>query len=154
MLLQNTNCSPTGFLLAWASYFPYVSPLTFNTVSNKLQEYFVSGFAVVVPSLTKSLDIPTASSTWPAAAYSLVVSSVMLPFGRLADIYGGRPVYLIGLLWLTVWSIVVGFSKNEYMLDICRALQGLGPAAFMPSGMMLLGCNYWPGPRKNLVFSK
>jgi MFS family permease len=39
------------------------------------------------------------------------------------------------------------------MLIICRALQGLGPAAFLPSGVMLLGSTYRPGPRKNLVFS-
>ena len=39
------------------------------------------------------------------------------------------------------------------MLDFCRALQGLGPAAFLPSGVLLLGSIYRPGPRKNLVFS-
>jgi MFS family permease len=39
------------------------------------------------------------------------------------------------------------------MLIICRSLQGLGPAAFLPSGVMLLGSTYRPGPRKNLVFS-
>jgi MFS family permease len=39
------------------------------------------------------------------------------------------------------------------MLIICRAFQGLGPAAFLPSGVMLLGSTYRPGPRKNLVFS-
>ncbi|ESZ96569.1 hypothetical protein SBOR_3071 [Sclerotinia borealis F-4128] len=118
-----------------------------------VQEYFVSGFAVIVPDLVRDLNIPVSSSTWPAAAYSLMVSSVMLPLGRIADIYGGRPVYIAGLAWLTLWSIVAGFSKDQYMLDICRALEGLGPAAFMPSGMMLLGQTYRPGPRKNLVFS-
>ena len=39
------------------------------------------------------------------------------------------------------------------MLDLCRALQGLGPSAFLPSGVMLMGSIYRPGPRKNLVFS-
>jgi MFS family permease len=39
------------------------------------------------------------------------------------------------------------------MLIVCRALQGFGPAAFLPSGIMLLGSIYRPGPRKNLVFS-
>lgn len=39
------------------------------------------------------------------------------------------------------------------MLNFCRALQGLGPAGFLPAGVMLLGSNYRPGPRKNLVFS-
>ena len=39
------------------------------------------------------------------------------------------------------------------MLIICRALQGLALAAFLPSGMMIMGSTYRPGPRKNLVFS-
>jgi len=67
--------------------------------------------------------------------------------------YGGYPVYLGGLAWFCMWSVIAGFSQNEMMLDFCRALQGLGPAAFLPSGVMLLGSIYRPGPRKNLVFS-
>lgn len=67
--------------------------------------------------------------------------------------YGGYPVFMFGLAWFTLWSLIAGFSVNELMLDFCRALQGLGPAAFLPSGIMLMGRIYRPGPRKNLVFS-
>lgn len=66
---------------------------------------------------------------------------------------GGYVVYIFGLTWLVMWSIICGFSKSEVMLDVCRALQGFGPAAFLPSSMMLIGRVYRPGPRKNLVFS-
>jgi len=67
--------------------------------------------------------------------------------------YGGFPVYVAGLAWLTIWSLVAGFSTNQVMLNFCRALQGLGPAAFLPSSVMILGSIYRPGPRKNLIFS-
>lgn len=67
--------------------------------------------------------------------------------------YGGYPVFVSGLAWLAVWSLIAGFAQNELMLDFCRALQGLGPAAFLPSGIALIGSTYRPGPRKNLVFS-
>jgi MFS family permease len=67
--------------------------------------------------------------------------------------WGGYPLYVAGFLWLTIWSLIAGFSVNEIMLNFCRALQGLGPAAFLPSSMMILGSIYRPGPRKNLVFS-
>lgn len=66
---------------------------------------------------------------------------------------GGYPVYVGGMAWLTLWSIISGFSKNRLMLIFCRALQGLGPAAYLPSGMMLLASTYRPGPRKNILFS-
>lgn len=73
-------------------------------------------------------------------------------FGRSADMFGGYLVYVVGLVWLTIWSLIAGFSTNEIMLNFCRALQGLGPAAFLPSSVMILGSIYRPGPRKNLIF--
>lgn len=123
------------------------------TMLTWVQEYFVSGFAVVLPVIINDLVIPESSSTWPASAYSLTFSAFLLPFGRLADKYGRQPIFILGLLWLVIWSLIVGFSQNQYMLDVCRGLQGLGPAAFMPSGVMLLGTNHRPGLRKNMVFS-
>lgn len=61
-------------------------------------------------------------------------------------------MFVVGMSWLTLWSLVASFSTNEIMLDVCRALQGLGPAAFLPSGLGLLGGIYRPGPRKNIAF--
>ncbi|KAF2746186.1 MFS general substrate transporter [Sporormia fimetaria CBS 119925] len=121
--------------------------------SSFIAEYFVSGFNVLLPPVTEALEIPSKAGTWPASVYSLVTGAFLLPFGRLADMYGGYLVFNIGLIWLLVWSIIAGFSQNYLMLIFCRALQGLGPAAFLPSGIMLLGSLYRPGPRKNLVFS-
>jgi len=122
-------------------------------MSQVLTEYFVSGFTVLVPTVVSELDIPADATTWPVNAFSLVVSSFLLPFGRLADIYGGFAVYLAGCGWCCVWSLVAGFSRNAIMLDVIRALQGLGPAAYLPASLTLLGSMYRPGPRKNLVFS-
>lgn len=67
--------------------------------------------------------------------------------------YGGYPVYVAGFTWMAIWSLILGFSTNNIMLDICRAMQGLGPAAFLPSSVSILGSTYRPGPRKNLVFA-
>lgn len=103
--------------------------------------------------MSVDLDIPEASQTWPASAFSLTIAAFLLVFGRFADMYGGYPLYLTGIIWLSMWSLIAGFSKNAITLDFCRALQGLGPAAFLPSSMMLLGSIYRPGPRKNLVFA-
>ncbi|KAK2808645.1 hypothetical protein FQN50_004509 [Emmonsiellopsis sp. PD_5] len=122
-------------------------------MSQVLAEYFISGFNVVLPTLLKELAIPEASSVWPASAFSLVIAATLLIFGRLADMIGGFPIYVFGMGWLFVWSVIAGFSINRYMLIFCRALQGIGPAAYLPSSMMLLAKVYRPGPRKNLVFS-
>ncbi|KFY97626.1 hypothetical protein V500_01972 [Pseudogymnoascus sp. VKM F-4518 (FW-2643)] len=140
---------PQQFKSLWAEVV-FVFSISMSQV---LSEYFVSGFTVVLPTVAVELNIPTASSIWPASAFSLAIAAFLLVFGRLGDMYGGYPLYVGGLAWLALWSLVCGFSKNAIMLDVCRAMQGLGPAAFLPSSMMLIGSIYRPGPRKNLVFS-
>ncbi|KUJ21360.1 putative transporter [Mollisia scopiformis] len=115
-------------------------------------EYFISGFTIILPTLSTVLDISAESRTWPANVFSLVTGAFLLPFARLADLYGAYVVFTSGLIWLCIWSLIAGFSQNFLMLTFCRALQGFGPAAFLPAGIMILGSIYRPGPRKNLVF--
>lgn len=67
--------------------------------------------------------------------------------------YGGYVLFNAGLLWMVVWTLIAGFSQNYIMLIVCRALQGVGAAAFLPPSIMMLGKLYRPGPRKNLVFA-
>ncbi|GAB1214569.1 hypothetical protein ATERTT37_003733 [Aspergillus terreus] len=82
-----------------------------------------------------------------------VVTSTLLIFGRLSDMYGGFILYVGGMTWLMISSIIAGFSQSWIMLFILRALQGLALASYLPSSIMILGKIYRPGPRKNLVFS-
>ncbi len=102
--------------------------------------------------MADALEIPAAARTWPASVFSLVTGAFLLPVGRLADMYGGKIIFVSGLVWFLIWCLVSGFSHNYQMLIVARALAGLGPAAFLPSSVMLLGKTYRPGPRKNLIF--
>ncbi|KAJ4414992.1 hypothetical protein N0V85_002900 [Neurospora sp. IMI 360204] len=122
-------------------------------ISMLMSEYFVSGFNIILPGIAGALDIPKESQTWPSSVFSLVTGSFLLPFGRLADMYGAYFIFTGGLAWMCIWCLIGGFSQNYQMLIVTRALAGLGPAAFLPTGLMLLGTTYRPGPRKNLVFS-
>ncbi|KAK8005315.1 major facilitator superfamily domain-containing protein [Apiospora arundinis] len=96
-----------------------------------LGEFFISGFNIVLPTVASNLNIPDSSRTWPAEV----------------------PIFLFGLFWLVVWSLICGFSQNTNMLIVCRAMQGLSTAAYLPASMSLLGQTYRPGPRKNFIFS-
>lgn len=122
-------------------------------MSQFMTECFVSGFTLILPTLIRQLDIPQAVAVWPASEFSLAIASTLLIFGRLGDMWAGFPVCVGGLTWLLAWSIVGGFSINPIMLDICQTLQSLGFAAALPTGIMLLGSQYRPGPRKNLAFA-
>lgn len=142
-------CALLGSMLMAVSCFHLRSRSDLTLV----KEYFVSGFHIILPPLAIELDIPQASQTWPSSVFSLVTGAFLLPFGRLGDMYGGYILFNAGIAWFLVWSLIAGFSQNYLMLIICRALQGLGSAAYLPGGVMLLGKHYRPGPRKNLVFA-
>ncbi|OJJ98915.1 hypothetical protein ASPACDRAFT_1881671 [Aspergillus aculeatus ATCC 16872] len=100
-----------------------------------LAEYYISGSNVLLPTLLDELDISSALSIWPSTALSLAVTSTLLIYGRLADMYGGFIMYFGGMVWLTITSLIAGLSRNWMMF------------------IMILGKVYRPGPRKNLVFS-
>jgi MFS family permease len=140
---------PPTFKTEWAE-LSFVFSIIMSQI---ITEFFVSGFVVILPRVVDALDIPSSSQVWPATAFSLVIASTLLVFGRLGDMFGGYIVYVGGLAWLLVWSIICGFSVNPLMLDICRAMQGLGAAAYLPTGVMLMGTAFRPGPRKNFVFA-
>lgn len=121
-------------------------------ISIFMAEFFISGFNIILPPVSTALEIPKASQIWPSSVFSLVSGAFLLPFGRLADIHGGYWVFTLGLVWFSIWCLISGFSTNYKMLIATRALGGLGAAAFLPTGIMLMGKLYRPGPRKNLVF--
>lgn len=86
------------------------------TASQLLNEYFVSGFTILIPTVTEALNISPSATTWPASAFSLVVSAFLLPFGRVADMYGGYPVYVGGITWFGVISLV-RVSRHRSIYD-------------------------------------
>ncbi len=113
----------------------------------------------LAPNRTIAADLgltKPAEAAWFTAAYSLTVGTLILPSGRLGDVYGHARVFTIGWLWFAVWSSYAAFAaytRQPVFFDLCRAMQGVGPALLMPNGLALLGRFYPPGLRKNMVFS-
>ncbi|KAI1607845.1 major facilitator superfamily [Exophiala viscosa] len=89
------------------------------------------------------------------AGYSLAVSTFILIFGCCGDIFGYHHMFLIGFIWLAIWSVVAGVSvySSHVLFIFSRVLQGLGPAILLPNGLALLGATYEPGKKKNMIFA-
>lgn len=117
-----------------------------------MSEYFTSGFNIILPHISSAIHIQSKDRTWPTAVTNLACGALLLPFSRLCDRFGSRMIFLTGHAWLCVWSVANGFSTNTIITIICRSMQGVGFAAFLPAGLALLGQVYRPGPRKNLVY--
>ena len=74
-------------------------------------------------------------------------------WGRLADVYGKRLIFIWGSAWVCVVTLVCPFIPNEIGFDIFRGLQGLGAAANVPTAIGILGVTFQPGKAKNYAFA-
>lgn len=76
---------------------------------------------------------------WATTAF-LIVSTVSTPiYGKLSDIFGRRPMFLIGIVLFLVGSVLCAFSDSMYQLAIFRAIQGLGAGGMMSMPLTILG---------------
>ena len=94
--------------------------------------------------------------SWFVAAYSLTVGTFIIVAGRLGDMFGHKRLFVAGFLWYGLWSLVAGLSNyahSEIFFDVCRALQGIGPAMLVPNSLAILGRTYPPGRRKDMIFA-
>lgn len=77
--------------------------------------------------------------TWVTTAY-LLTSTVMVPiYGKLSDIFGRKPIFLIGVVIFLIGSAASGLSQTMVQLIAFRAFQGLGAAALLPIAIAVVG---------------
>jgi len=81
-------------------------------------------------------------------AVPLLTMAVTIPvYGRLADIYGRKPVFFFGTSLFLVGTTLCGFARSVELLILCRAVQGLGSGAIQPIAMTIVGDIYTPAER-------
>ena len=76
--------------------------------------------------------------SWVLNAYAVVVAALMVPFGRLADRYGRRRLFLLGVAVFTLASAACALSGDVWALVAFRALQAVGAAAMTPTSLGIL----------------
>lgn len=97
--------------------------------------------ATAMPSIVADLGRFSLYS-WVFSAYLLTSASTIIVFGKLADIFGRRPIYTIGTIIFLSGSILAGLSTTMMMLIIARVIQGIGAGALMPMAMTIVGDIY------------
>lgn len=85
--------------------------------------------------------------TWVSTAY-LLASTVMIPiYGKLSDMFGRKPIFLVGVVLFLAGSALCGLAQDMNQLIGFRAFQGLGAAALMPIAMAVIGDLFTPRER-------
>jgi EmrB/QacA subfamily drug resistance transporter len=93
---------------------------------------------VALPDIQTSLSSSFADLQWVVDAYALTLAALLLTTGSLADLYGRRRLYLIGLVVFTAASALCGAAQSPLMLELSRALQGIGGATMFSVSLALL----------------
>jgi EmrB/QacA subfamily drug resistance transporter len=93
---------------------------------------------VALPKIQDDLQSSFSDLQWVVDAYALTLAALLLTTGALADMYGRRRLYSLGLAIFTVASILCGVAQTSLMLELSRALQGVGGAIMFSVSLALL----------------
>jgi EmrB/QacA subfamily drug resistance transporter len=93
---------------------------------------------VALPTIQRSLHLSVAGLEWVVSSYLLVLAGLLLVGGRLADVYGRRRVFLVGLTIFTLSSLAAGLAGSGGMLIGARAVQGFGAALLLPATLAII----------------
>jgi len=92
---------------------------------------------VSLPSMAKYFGTDVIGISWVSTAYLIPFSALILNFSKIADIYGRKKLFIIGLIVFGIASICCGVSISLPMMIICRILQGIGAAILTPLAIPL-----------------
>ncbi|MFI6942797.1 MFS transporter [Streptomyces sp. NPDC050418] len=104
---------------------------------------------VALPVLGADLGMGDAALQWAVTAFALPSGGFLLLSGRLGDLYGRRRLFLAGLGLFAAASVLATFAWDPASFLTARALQGIGAAAIVPTGMALLTTTFPEGPQRD-----
>lgn len=121
--------------------------LLITTLGAFIVPFMVSSINIALPSIGKEFAMNTVLLNWVVLSFMLSIAVFILPFGRLADIFGRKRLLLYGMSVYTVASILCGISFNTGMLFASRVLQGISSAIISVTIVSMLSSVYFQGER-------
>ncbi|MFB9318755.1 MFS transporter [Cryptosporangium minutisporangium] len=103
---------------------------------------------VALPVIGADVDLRLADLQWVSTAFALCAAGFTLLFGRLADLFGRRRLFLGGMAALGAASLAGGLATEPSVLLVARAVQGLATAAVIPAALSLLTTTFPEGPQR------
>jgi EmrB/QacA subfamily drug resistance transporter len=98
----------------------------------------VTVVATAMPTIVSQLG-GLAIYSWVFTAYMLASTTTVPIFGKLADLYGRRPIYMVSMLFFLVGSLLSGWAQTMPQLIAFRTIQGIGAGGLMPLAFTMIG---------------
>ncbi|RLV01547.1 MFS transporter [Streptomyces griseocarneus] len=106
---------------------------------------------VALPHIGKDLNADLAVLQWTVNAYMLTLAGLILLGGALGDRFGRRRVFVLGVVWFALASLLCGVAPDAGVLIAARALQGVGGALLTPGSLALIQAVFHPDDRAGAV---
>jgi EmrB/QacA subfamily drug resistance transporter len=94
---------------------------------------------ISLPSIAQAFQVPIGGAVeWVIIAYLVTIAATLLTFGRLSDLVGRKPIWLVGLTLFTIGSGICGAANSLSLLIAARAFQGLGGALLFSTSVAII----------------
>ncbi|WP_080903972.1 MFS transporter [Parabacteroides sp. Marseille-P3160] len=106
-----------------------------------------SALNLALPMINRDLSLNAAASGWVPTVYLLSTAIFQIPFARIADIFGRRKIFMLGIAIFTAFSVMSGFATHGAELIVYRFFCGIGSAMVFSTNMALLTASVPPRKR-------
>jgi EmrB/QacA subfamily drug resistance transporter len=106
---------------------------------------------IALPAIGRDLESSLAGLQWTVNSYTLTLAALILLGGSLGDRYGRRRVFLIGVGWFALASLLCGLAQDTGQLVAARAVQGIGGALLTPGSLALIQASFRPEDRARAI---
>jgi EmrB/QacA subfamily drug resistance transporter len=106
---------------------------------------------IALPAIGKDFHASLATLQWVFTAYTLTLAGLLLFAGALGDRYGRKKVFLIGVVWFALASILCAVAPDAPVLIAARAVQGIGAALLTPGSLAILEASFRPEDRSKAI---
>ena len=110
-----------------------------------------SSMNIALPSIGQEFSMDAVLLSWVTTSYILATAVVLIPFGRLADIYGRKRIFTYGIWIYIVANILAAISPSGLVLISCRVLLGIGGAMIFGTGVAILTSVFPAGERGRVL---
>ncbi len=122
-----------------------------SSLASFLVPYTVSSLNIALPAISGAFGLDAVTLGWVTSAYMLTAAVCIVPFGKLADIYGRKRVFLVGNLLFVAGSVFAAVSWAGYALVAARIVQGLGGAMVFSTSIAIITAVFSPGERGRAI---
>jgi EmrB/QacA subfamily drug resistance transporter len=106
---------------------------------------------IALPVLGEDFHVGLSSLQWVVTSYTLTLAGLLLVAGSLGDRFGRRRVFIVGVAWFALASVVCGAAPNAPILIVARAVQGVGGALLTPGSLAILQASFAPDERSRAI---